>query len=439
MKKILLTTIGLLCFQTIFSQSTPPTNLTGTTFKTWLKTNWYDSYHNELGYNTARKKMYGYIDNKAGRIYCVYSGFNQPNLFGNEITFPDPINCEHTVPQSFFNYDEPMKSDIHHLFPVHGSWNSTRSNHPFAEIPDNATDKWMLLDNSQTTIPTSSINDYSESESNPINRFEPREDHKGDLARAIFYFYTMYPTQAGAISAVADLSTLCTWHQIDPPSTAEIHRNLDVEFYQGNKNPFISHPEISENAWGCPAFTLAVELVYFQLESQDESVLLNWTSMSEKENAWYEIERGSDEIGFQSIGKIEGAGTTSERSSYQFEDIEPFQGNNYYRLKMVDFEGKIAYSDIEHVQFIKDQAKFALHHYQWNGNQINFKFQSSTNQDAQVVIYDALGRLITQQTIALASGQNEIQMQLPSVLPHGIYYLQLHHRGQNLFTSKINK
>src|SRR5690606_6906717 len=126
---------------------------------------------------------------------------------------PDPINCEHTVPQSFFNEAEPMKSDIHHLFPTYSNWNSTRSNYPFAEINDNSTTKWMYLTTSTSSIPSSNIDLYSEYAS---STFEPREDHKGDVARAIFYFYTMYPTQAGSISAVADINELYDWHLADP-------------------------------------------------------------------------------------------------------------------------------------------------------------------------------------------------------------------------------
>ena len=192
---------------------TPPAGLTGQPLRDWLKTNYYDGQHNTLGYSTARMYMYNYIDNKNNTITCVYSGYQKSWSYGGTGTHPAPINCEHSIPQSFFGSSDPMVSDIHHLFPTYGNWNSTRSNYPFADIPDNTTTKWMRDSLSQTTIPGSNIDEYSEYAS---LQFEPREDHKGNLARAIFYFYTVYPTQAGDISNLADINTLYQWHLQDP-------------------------------------------------------------------------------------------------------------------------------------------------------------------------------------------------------------------------------
>jgi len=113
----------------------PPDNLSGEELRTWLKQNWYDGEHNELGYSEARRKMYGFIDNHNDTITCVYSGFTRLNDYGNQITFPSPINTEHTVPQSLFSQAEPMRSDIHAIFPTYINWNSERGNSPFLDIP----------------------------------------------------------------------------------------------------------------------------------------------------------------------------------------------------------------------------------------------------------------------------------------------------------------
>lgn len=229
------------------AQTPPPSNLSGSALRTWYKQNYHDGKHNTLGYSTARKYMYNNIDNKNNSITCVYSGFVQPWTYGGTGTNPAPINCEHTVPQSFFGEAEPMVSDIHHLFPTYGNWNSTRSNYPFAEITDSQTEKWMINTTSQTSIPSSNINAYSEYAS---QKFEPREDQKGNTARAIFYFYTMYPTQAGAMSRVADINILYQWHLSDPVDAAEIDRNNKIQQYQGDRNPYIDYPQTVATAWG---------------------------------------------------------------------------------------------------------------------------------------------------------------------------------------------
>ncbi len=247
----------------MFAQGPPPAELENNDLRTWLKQNWYDGYHTQLGYSNARRKMYAYIHNNNDTITCVYSGFWQLNPYGNEITYPNPINTEHTVPQSFFSSNEPMQSDIFHLFPTYGNWNSERSNNRFREIPDTDTDKWMLGTNSQTGIPSSNIDAYSESGVVGGSRyFEPREEHRGDMARAVFYFYTMYPTQAGSITSVADLQTLCDYHNEDPPSAKELARNNQIYLYQGNRNPYIEMPELVEKAWGC-AIGTSTESIFF--------------------------------------------------------------------------------------------------------------------------------------------------------------------------------
>ena len=225
---------------------TPPSNLSGVALRTWFKQNYHTGKHTTLGYSTARRYMYNNIDNKNNSITCVYSGFVQPWTYGGTGTNPMPINCEHTVPQSFFGEAEPMVSDLHHLFPTYSNWNSTRSNYPFADINDSQTEKWMYNSSSQTSVPSSSINAYSEYAN---QKFEPREDQKGNTARAIFYFYTMYPTQAGSMSQIGDINVLYQWHLQDPVDAAEIARNNKIQQYQGDRNPYIDYPQSVAIAW----------------------------------------------------------------------------------------------------------------------------------------------------------------------------------------------
>jgi len=225
----------------IFAQTQPPSNLSGQELKTWLKTNWFDGKHIALTYTGAKSIMYDYIDIRPdGKVHCVYSG-----SIGS-------INCEHTIPQSFFGEALPMKSDIFHLYPTNSSVNSARGHLPFAEIPDDQTNKWYSTNTSSamttiTTKPTSDIDSYSELITS--KSFEPREDHKGDVARSAFYFYTMYPTQAGDISKLCNLATLLAWNEADPVDAWELQRNSRTAEKQGNRNPYIDYPELANRAW----------------------------------------------------------------------------------------------------------------------------------------------------------------------------------------------
>ncbi|GAA4383024.1 endonuclease [Hymenobacter koreensis] len=232
----------------------PPTNLQDQALRDWLRQNWYDGKRTVLSYSAARAKMYNYVDNDQSRVQCVYSGYEEarPLSFSSTSTTMQNINCEHTVPQSWFNEVERMRSDIHHLFPTVIQWNSDRGSDPFAEIPDAQTTKWIRLLGSQTTVPTANIAEYSEDTN---TQFEPREDHKGNLARAVFYFYTVHAGQTfdagkGVLSAVGDPATLYQWHLQDPVDAREQERNRRAAASQGNYNPYINDPSLVARAWG---------------------------------------------------------------------------------------------------------------------------------------------------------------------------------------------
>jgi len=220
--------------------------LTLSPLRTWIKANWYDDYFEDLGYNQARIQMYGYVDEAEDEIECIYTGFQQASGF---VTYPNPINAEHLVPQSFYGGVSPMKSDIWSIRPCHGSANSARSNKPFAEVLDGSA-QWYGTTASGAYLSTgsspSNADEFSEGSS---GFWEPREAVKGDVARSVFYFYTMYPTQAGVLADVGDPNTLYQWHLNDPVSPEEVVRNDRTEVAQGNRNPYIDHPEWVYDAW----------------------------------------------------------------------------------------------------------------------------------------------------------------------------------------------
>ena len=236
--------------------ASPPANLQGQALRDWLRTNWYDGKRTVLSYSAARAKMYNYADNYNNSVTCVYSGYNTPvplSFTSSNTSSAAGINCEHTIPQSWFTQAARMVSDMHHLYPTYVQWNSNRGNDPFADIPDATTTIWMRNTTSQATIPTTLIDEWSEDTN---TRFEPREDHKGNVARTAFYFYTMHDTQPELIAtghqlitSLADLATLYRWHLADPVDAHEIERNRRVAASQGNYNPYILNPGLVAQAY----------------------------------------------------------------------------------------------------------------------------------------------------------------------------------------------
>ena len=103
------------------------------------------------------------------------------------------------------------------------------------------------------------------------------------------------------------------------------------------------------------AASLPIKLTQFDAKAKQKSVLLTWTTASEKDNAVFNIEHSIDGKSFQTIGQIKGNGTTSSVHHYTFTDNTPplEVGGLYYRLKQVDFNGQFAYSPIRSVVFGK--------------------------------------------------------------------------------------
>ncbi len=138
-----------------------------------------------------------------------------------------PYNCEHVVPQSWFNKKEPMRGDIHHLFACESNCNSFRSNIPYFDFPD-----------FEETVRT----DCGKREE---LKFEPGRG-KGAVARATLYFLLRYPGEINATSKeyTSDrIKILIEWHNNSAPTEYELHRNQAIFARQGNRNPLIDHPE----------------------------------------------------------------------------------------------------------------------------------------------------------------------------------------------------
>lgn len=198
-----------------------------------------------LSYKDARDIMYRELYNKNDSVFCVYTGhrvYLDPNT-GDAVAYvfrngdADGINCEHTYPQSLGAREGNARSDMHHLYPTRVAVNTTRSNLPFGEIDDNETLRWFYQNIDMNQIPSQHIDLYSEWSK---SRFEPREDHKGNVARAIFYFATIYRQQADLAYFEEQRAELCKWHSLDPVDEREWTNNQTIATYQSNKpNPFI--------------------------------------------------------------------------------------------------------------------------------------------------------------------------------------------------------
>jgi deoxyribonuclease I len=171
--------------------------------------------HAPIGYSEARVAIFSRLDNQQGKVHCVYTG-----QVHQTTSVPDAsvFNTEHTWPQSL-GATGIAKSDLHHLFPTESRANGIRGNLPFG---------WV------------SSPDWSAGGSKCDRRqFEVRPDHRGNVARAMFYFSVRYRKPI----APAQEAVLREWHAQDPVDDAERVRNDQIQNIQQNRNPFVDQPD----------------------------------------------------------------------------------------------------------------------------------------------------------------------------------------------------
>jgi len=200
-----------------------------------------------LSYNDARDVMYSDIDNEDDYVTGIYTDhrvYLEPGEAPRAFLFmngaDDGINCEHSYPRSKGAANGNANSDMHHLYPSRIFVNSARGSKPFAEIADSNTDNWFYKNQNQSGIPGTNIDLYSE---NDTAAFEPRESVKGDIARSIMYFYTMYKSEADNADPLffdSQIETLCQWHYDDPVDATEHNRTFKIASHQTDRpNPFV--------------------------------------------------------------------------------------------------------------------------------------------------------------------------------------------------------
>lgn len=154
--------------------------------------------------------------------------------------------------------------DLHHIRPTESRVNSSRSNNKYGEFSGGNT-VWYK-DSSNTQI---AIAGYTSG-----GKFMPKDEVKGDVARIVMYVYTHYNTFRNVYGSTngsgrsscfgnlkftdimaptsesAAITLLLKWNESDPVDQSEITRNEAVYEIQGNRNPFIDHPEYAEAIWG---------------------------------------------------------------------------------------------------------------------------------------------------------------------------------------------
>jgi len=170
--------------------------------------------------------------------------------------------------------------------------------------------------------------------------------------------------------------------------------------------------------------TLPVELVQFlAIKASDGSVNVLWSTSQEVNAGYFDIERSGDQTGWTKIGSVKAKGNSSTTTDYQFSDKLPLDGTGYYRLKMVDLDGKFKYSKTVSVTSETDTRPLVVYNNPFS-DMIRLKVNVSRAQDLVITVSDMLGKTYINQNYHAQSGDNLVSLP-SSISSHGMYILRI--------------
>ena len=242
-------------------------------------------------------------------------------------------NREHMMPQSSFNSNYPMYSDLFFVIPTDARINQLRSNYPYGIA--GTTNYYTFTNGSKISKNATPNSGYTG------RVYEPHPEFKGDIARSLLYYVVRYegklnsfnfyngtspandtsPLDGTEEKAYEDwfLALLLQWHNNDPVSQKEIDRNNIVYGIQKNRNPFIDHPEWVNSIWSQSPVVVVSAAPENLNTSQISSyfVNLNWSPSTDANVLGYKIYQNGISIGYSKTPSFT-ADHLSPSTLYQF-------------------------------------------------------------------------------------------------------------------------
>ena len=172
-----------------------------------------------------------------------------------------------------------------------------------------------------------------------------------------------------------------------------------------------------------PIIGLPVELTAFDAKCNNDKVTINWTTASEKNSAYFEVEHSTDAIHFTAIDRIANAQKSTQIKNYEFIDEYPSGGINYYRLKQQDIGNTAAtYSNIVQTSCDTPVSKTQISYTPALG--IMISVNSETPKEMLFSVYEISGKLLYRENKTIEEGLSTFSLNLHNKLANGIYIIQ---------------
>lgn len=181
------------------------------------------------------------------------------------------------------------------------------------------------------------------------------------------------------------------------------------------------------------SYPLPVELLQISATKKHNDVLVSWTTASEINSDYFEVQRSAGNGEWKTIGRLKAAGTSNSKHSYQYTDANVLVNNArtlYYRLKTTDLNSSYAYSTVVTVAPDKNSASNAALVYPNPFTDVVFiALESSDNTSVTIDLTDITGKKILSRSYQNIQGSSEIYLTIDAAVNNGIYFLGIEKNG----------
>lgn len=186
-----------------------------------------------------------------------------------------------------------------------------------------------------------------------------------------------------------------------------------------------------------PIGTLPIDLSNFDANANGNVSEIKWTTLTETNNDYFNVERSTDGKKFFSIKTVKGAGNSGEVRNYTAIDANPINGTNYYRLKQTDFNGKYAYSEVKSVKFTNLKESILKIYPNPVINKTTFSL-ATESAAVQMVVSGIDGKIVIKETGSVDYLNQKLNNKLGQ-LTTGVYMLKLTVDGKQHTTKFIKQ
>lgn len=165
---------------------------------------------------------------------------------------------------------------------------------------------------------------------------------------------------------------------------------------------------------------------------------LHWKSLQESNSSHFEIQRSNDGVNFVMVGKVIAASSSDKEVNYSYDDIRANAGLNYYRLKLLDKDGKFQYSNIELLSVNIEGINITAIYPGPFIDKVNVVVSSDTRATSKVDLFDNTGKLLISQQSVLNKGITNLSIDNLDRLSAGMYIIKVQ-AGDMVVTKRIIK